>query len=144
MNPAASSFANSFLMASRLSGEKHHSRCFFGVALGSTIKACSINSLGTPSISAGFHANTSRLALRKLMSSSSYLSSKPAPMMAVLESSPSCSWIVAEVDLCTSLPSGVPEPGRLPCSVTRLRLLGMQDSAVSGNDLQWIRMRGSS
>ena len=28
------------------------------------------------------------------MSSSSYLSLSPAPMMAVLESSPSCSWIV--------------------------------------------------
>ena len=25
-----------------------------------------------------------------------------------------------EVDLCTFLPSGVPEPGRLSCSVTRL------------------------
>ena len=58
MNPAATSFANSFLMASRLSVEKLHSRCFFGVALGSTFKACSINSLGTPGISAGFHANT--------------------------------------------------------------------------------------
>ena len=94
MNPAASSFASYFLMASRLSGEKHRNRCFFGVALGSTFKACSINSLGTPGISAGFHANTSRLALRKLTSSSSYLSPSPAPMMAVLESSPSCSWIV--------------------------------------------------
>jgi hypothetical protein len=51
---------------------------------------------------------------------------------------------VMEVDLCTSLPSGVPEPRRLPCSVTRLRLLGMQDSAVRGKDLQKIRMRGSS
>ena len=39
-----------------------------------------------------------------------------------------------EVDLCTSLPSGVPEPGRLPCSVTRLQLLGMRDSAVRGKD----------
>ena len=39
---------------------------------------------------------------------------------------------LTEVDLCTSLPSGVPEPGRLPCSVTRLRLLGVQDSAVRG------------
>ena len=28
------------------------------------------------------------------MSLSSYLSPKPAPMMAVLESSPSCSWII--------------------------------------------------
>ena len=94
MNPAASSFASSFLMASRLSGEKRHRRCFFGVALGSTFRACSINSLGTPGISTGFHANTSRLALRKLTSSSSYLSPKPALMIAVLESSPSCSCIV--------------------------------------------------
>ena len=89
-------------MASRLSGENRRNRCFFGVALGSTFKACSINSLGTPSISAGFHANTSRLALRKLTSSSSYLSPGPAPMMAVLESSPSCSWIV----LVPMLPAG--------------------------------------
>jgi len=94
MNPATSSFTSSFLMASHLSGENRRNRCFFGVALGSTFKACSINSLGTPGISAGFHANTSRLALRKLTSSSSYLSPSPAPMMAVLESSPSCNWIV--------------------------------------------------
>ena len=94
MNLAASSFANSFFMASRLFGEKCRSRCFFGVALGSTFSACSINSLGTPGIYAGFHANTSRLALKKLTSSSSYLSPKPAPMMAVLESSPSCRCIV--------------------------------------------------
>ena len=94
MNPAVSSFASSFLMASHLSGENRRNRCFFGVALGSTFKACSINSLGTPGISAGFHANTSRLALRKLTSSSSYLSPMPALMMAVLQSSPSCSWMV--------------------------------------------------
>ena len=94
INPAASSFASSFLMASRLSGEKRLSRCLFGMALESTFKACSINSLGTPGISAGCHANTSRLALRKLTSSSSYLSPSPAPMMAILESSPSCNWIV--------------------------------------------------
>ena len=51
---------------------------------------------------------------------------------------------LTEVDLCTSLPSGVPEPGRLPCSVTRLRLLGIQDSAVHGKNHQWIRLIGSS
>src|SRR6185503_753293 len=50
--------------------------------------------LGHPWHIAGFHANTSRLALRKLTSSSSYLSPSLAPMMAVLESSPSCNWIV--------------------------------------------------
>ena len=94
MNYAASSFASSFLMASRLSGENRRSRCFFGVTLGSIFKASSINSLGTPGISTGFHTNTSQLALRKLTSSSSYLSPGPAPMMAVLESSPSCNWIV--------------------------------------------------
>ena len=51
---------------------------------------------------------------------------------------------LTEIDLCTSLPSGVPEPGRLPCSVTRLRLLGVQNSAVRRWDPQWIRMRGSN
>jgi len=49
-----------------------------------------------------------------------------------------------EVDLCTSLSSGVPKPGRLPCSVTRLQLLGVRDSAVRGKDSQRIRTRGSN
>jgi len=40
-----------------------------------------------------------------------------------------------EVDIYTSLPSGVSEPGRLPCSVTRLQLFGAQDSAVRREDL---------
>jgi hypothetical protein len=62
MKPATSSFANSFLMASLLSGVKHHSCCFYGAALWSTFKQWSIKSLGTPGISAGFHANISRLA----------------------------------------------------------------------------------
>ena len=51
---------------------------------------------------------------------------------------------LTEVDLCTSLPSGVPESGRLPCSVTRLRLLGVQDSTVRRWDPRRIRLRGSS
>ena len=51
---------------------------------------------------------------------------------------------MTEVDLCTSLPSGVPEPGRLPCSVTRLRLLSVQDSTVRRWDPRRIRLRGSS
>jgi hypothetical protein len=53
-----------------------------------------INSLGTPSISAGFHVNMSWLALRKLTSMLSYLSPKPPPIRAVLDGSPSCSWMV--------------------------------------------------
>jgi hypothetical protein len=78
-------------MASLLLGAKHRSRYFFGVALGSTFRQCSINSLGTSSISAGFNANMSLLALRKLTSALSYLSLKPPPIKAVLDESPSCS-----------------------------------------------------
>jgi hypothetical protein len=48
MKPAASSLASSFLMASRLSSAKRRRYCRFGVALGSTLSECSINSLGTP------------------------------------------------------------------------------------------------
>jgi hypothetical protein len=33
-----------------------------GVAFGSALRQCSISSLGTPSMSAGFHAKMSRLA----------------------------------------------------------------------------------
>jgi hypothetical protein len=77
---AVSSFASSFLMASLFSGPKRHSCCFFGVALGSTFRQCSINSLGTPGISAGFHALP-------------YLSLKPPPIKEVLDESPSCRWM---------------------------------------------------
>jgi hypothetical protein len=93
MKPAVSSFAISFLMASLLSGAKRRSCCFFGVALGSNFRQCSINSLSTLGISAGFHANMSQLALRKLTSALSYLSLKPPPIKAVLNESPSCSWM---------------------------------------------------
>jgi hypothetical protein len=93
MKPVMSSFASFFLIVSLLSRAKRHSRCFFGVVLGSNFRQYSINSLGTPSISAGFHANISRLALRKLMSVLSYLSLKPPPIKAVLDESPSCSWM---------------------------------------------------
>jgi hypothetical protein len=71
-------------MASRLSSAKQRMCCHFGVALGSTLSECSINSLGTPGMSAGFHAKMSRLARRKLMSASSYLGSRLAPMVVVL------------------------------------------------------------
>jgi hypothetical protein len=94
MKPTASSFAMSFLIASLLFGVNRHSRCFFGVAFGLTFRQCSINYLSTPGISTGFHANMSRLALRKSISMLSYLSSTPAPIRAVLDGLPSCSWMV--------------------------------------------------
>jgi hypothetical protein len=58
-----------------------------------TFRQCSINSLGTPGISAGFHANISLLALRKLTGMLSYLSSSPSLIRAVLDGSPSYSWM---------------------------------------------------
>jgi hypothetical protein len=94
MKPAARSLAISHLIASRLSWANLRRCCFLGTAYACTFRLCSISSLGTPSISAGFHANMSRLARRKLTSASSYLSSKPAPMTTVLDGSPSWSWIV--------------------------------------------------
>ena len=94
MNPAASSLASSFLMASLFSAENLRRRCFLAVTVGLTFRECSVNSLGTPGISAGFQANTSRLALRKLTSALSYLSVSPVLIKAVFYGSPSCSWIV--------------------------------------------------
>ena len=94
MNLAASNLVSSFLMASLFSTENLRSYCFFGVAVGLTFKEFSINSLGTPGISAGFQANTSRLALRKLTSALSYLSVSHVPIKAIFDGSPSCSWIV--------------------------------------------------
>ena len=94
MNPAASSLAGSFLMASLFSTENLRSRYLLGVAVGLTFKECLINSFGTPGTSAGFHANTSRLALRKLTSVLSYLSVSLVPIKAVFDGSPTCSWIV--------------------------------------------------
>jgi hypothetical protein len=75
-------------MASRLSSVKRRRCCHFGVALGSTLSECLIRFLGTPGMSAGFHAKMSRLARRKLTSASSYFGSRPAPMVVVLLLSP--------------------------------------------------------
>jgi hypothetical protein len=52
------------------------------------LSECSIRFLGTPGMSAGFHAKMSRLARRKLTSASSYFGSRPAPMVVVLLLSP--------------------------------------------------------
>jgi hypothetical protein len=71
-------------MVSCRSSAKRRRCCHLGVALGSTLSECSISLLGTPGMSAGFHAKMSRLARRKLMSVSSYLGSSPASIMVVL------------------------------------------------------------
>jgi hypothetical protein len=86
--PAASSLASSFLMASYRSSAKRRTCCRLGVALGSTFSECSISLLGTLGMSIGFQAKMSRLAQRKLTSVSSYFGSRPAPIMVVLLLSP--------------------------------------------------------
>jgi hypothetical protein len=73
--------------------------CFLGTTCACTFRLCSISSLVTPGISAGFHTNMSRLARRKLTSVISYFSPKPAPMTTVLDESPSWSWIVLRATL---------------------------------------------
>ena len=88
MNPTASSLANSFLIASRLSWANLRSRYLFGVAFGSTLSECSNSSLGTPGMSAGFQAKISWLARRKLTSALSYLESNPVLISIVLLGSP--------------------------------------------------------
>jgi hypothetical protein len=87
MNPAATKRASSAQIASLLSGVKRCNFCRIGLARGLTFSLCSTSSLGTPGISVGCHANTSRLSCRNWTSVPSYLSSKLELMMAVLRSS---------------------------------------------------------
>jgi hypothetical protein len=58
-----------------------------GLAFRSRCTSCSINSLGTPSMSVGFHAKMSIFFYRNLMSVSSYFWSKLFPTSATLDSS---------------------------------------------------------
>jgi hypothetical protein len=58
-----------------------------GLAFGSRCSSCSINSLGTPGMSAVFHTKMSLFSWRNLMMASSYLRSKSLPTWATLEGS---------------------------------------------------------
>jgi hypothetical protein len=87
MNPADTKRANSARIPSLLSGVKRCSFCRIDLAYGYTFNLCSASSLGTPGISAGCHANTSRLSCRNRTSTLSYLSSRMELMIAILRSS---------------------------------------------------------
>ena len=87
MNPAASSLVISFLIASFLSGEKRCNLCLTGLELAFNSNLCSAKSLGTPSISAGFHTKMSLLSLRNLVSVNSYFLESWVLMIAILEAS---------------------------------------------------------
>jgi hypothetical protein len=58
-----------------------------GLAFGSKCSSCSINSLGTPGMSAGFHAKMFLFSWRNLMSVSSCLGSRLLPTWGTLEGS---------------------------------------------------------
>ena len=90
MNPATNSLAISCPMAFLFSEENHRRDSFTGLAFGSTCNLCSANSLGTPGISAGFHAKISQFSQRKCTSSSSYWGSKSDAMLVYLSLSVGC------------------------------------------------------
>ena len=63
-----------------------------GLAVFVTFKECSIRLHGTLGMSTGFHVKMLMLSLRNLMSASSYLASRLAPMRAVFSRLQSTSW----------------------------------------------------
>src|SRR4051812_11536056 len=90
MNLVANSLAISCPMAFLFLEEKRLRDSFTRIAFGSTCNLCSANPLGTPGISAGFHAKISQFSRRKLMSSSSYLGSKSVEILVYLSLSVGC------------------------------------------------------
>jgi hypothetical protein len=66
---------------------KRRRRCFTGFDPGLMFSLCSATSLGIPFMLEGFHANTSRFTLRKLMNALSYLGSSAVPIQSVRPSS---------------------------------------------------------
>jgi hypothetical protein len=66
---------------------KRRRRYFTGFDPGLMFNLCLATSLGIPFMSEGFHANTSRFALRKSTSALSYLGSSVVPIRSVWPSS---------------------------------------------------------
>src|SRR3954468_20926289 len=100
MNPAANSLAISCPMVFLFSKENRRRDSFTGLAFGSTCNLCSANSLGTPGMSAGFHAKMSQFSRRKLTRSSSYWGSKLVAMLIYLSASVGhiCALLVSPAD----------------------------------------------
>ena len=83
MNLAVVSLRISFPTALHLSIRSRRRPCFTGLASLLTFKECSASFLGTPGMSSdGDQAKISQFSWRNLTSSPSYLSPRPAPMMA--------------------------------------------------------------
>jgi hypothetical protein len=66
---------------------KRQRRCFTSFDPGLMFNLCSATSLGIPFMSEGFHANTSRFALRKSMSALFSLGLSVVPILSVRPSS---------------------------------------------------------
>jgi hypothetical protein len=76
LNPASSNLLTSYRMVLHLSDVCLLSFCLIDLYDGSMPNLFSITSLGIPGISDIFHAKTSRLSQRKVMSANSYLGSR--------------------------------------------------------------------
>jgi hypothetical protein len=74
-------------MACFLSFANCWSFCLIGHAVLLTSSVCSTSSLGTPGMLDGLHAKMTVLSLRKLVSASSYLGSRLAPMTSSFDAS---------------------------------------------------------
>jgi hypothetical protein len=84
---ASNNLAISPFITSFLSWAKWRSRCLTGLFFRSKCSLCSINSPGTPGMSAGFHVKMALFSWRNLMSACSYLGSKLLPTWVTLEDS---------------------------------------------------------
>ena len=88
MNPTANSFTISSPMALSFTASKRRRRCFTSLEPSLIFKACSVTSLGMPSMSKGLHAKMSLLVRRKLTSALSYLEESVVPMHTTLPLEP--------------------------------------------------------
>jgi hypothetical protein len=117
MKPASSSFRTSFRMKSCRSTDYLRGFWLTGLALGLIFRQCLITSLGISGICDGSHANTSAFAWRKVMSASSYFSSRsPAIRVVWVESAASRMALTgtpSAPDGCTFGTLGVPWYRRL-------------------------------
>jgi hypothetical protein len=84
MKPVAKSLNNSSPKARCFSWSRCLRPYLIGFELGLMLNMCLVTSQETPGISAGLHANRSRLHWRKSASSLFYLGSKLAPFCTIL------------------------------------------------------------
>ena len=90
INPALRSRLTSSQMAFLFGSKNRRIVCCTGLALGSTLRACSASSLGIPGMSDGSHANISQRSRRNSMSAPSYATVRSADILTVFFGSVGC------------------------------------------------------